>query len=252
MQKGWKVLGAPAVTSKNGGVSSGVLILVRAHLDAWVPHESQQLLVPFRLCKCYLRHLKLGVVDLYSIYLKDKVGFDDLNLGILRKLGQDIHSMGPPVIVGGGFNTSVIDMIGNADLDKIGMSIKAPSEPTYVSGDIESRIDDFWTSSILTQAFKSVSVDLDTPLPPHRPVKLVLGTGIDEILVNVPGKYQRYPTDPAIGPAPCPPSYSHLKEALDRFIQDHANDGGDIISVPKRDPDEQSRGQGVSDQVYGQ
>ena len=93
---GWKSFWAPSVVGEGGGTSAGVLLLVRAWLDAWAPGESAQL-VEGRLVGALPRAL-LGPWHLGGLLpVRQARGGPQGEPAALRRRGQPRARDGAPV-----------------------------------------------------------------------------------------------------------------------------------------------------------
>ena len=91
---GWASCFAPAKT-KDVGLSGGVAILWRRHLDIW-QDEGTEVVVPARILATYARLPGAGVVVMYVVYLDTQGGINGANADHMEKLREHVATRARP------------------------------------------------------------------------------------------------------------------------------------------------------------
>eukprot|EP00959_Pyramimonas_sp_CCMP1952_P269790 5640427-Pyramimonas_sp.AAC.1 len=102
----WRVHGCSCVHTEAGNGSGGTMIVSKNHLDAWNPPGSGATSYAGRAARCYLRSGGLGLIALYSVYLKDSTGMEGVSIFVMNSVWHDIFNHGLPHIIAGDFNVS--------------------------------------------------------------------------------------------------------------------------------------------------
>eukprot|EP00959_Pyramimonas_sp_CCMP1952_P082424 1722403-Pyramimonas_sp.AAC.1 len=103
-RSGWKVHGCPGVQLESGFVSGGTFVVAKNHLDTWNPPGVSVVIYPGRVARCFFRSARLGVLVVYSVYLKDSEGLSVVNTEVLTAIWTDCFKHNLPFIIGGDFN----------------------------------------------------------------------------------------------------------------------------------------------------
>ena len=219
---GWKSFWAPSVVGEGGGTSAGVLLLVRAWLDAWAPGESAQL-VEGRLVHCLVRCSGLGTWGVYSLYAKHGVGLKGNQL-LFDVAVNHAREMGLPCLVLGDWNLDPEVVAGSVGKGMLGQLL-VPRMPTCVTESAET-FRDFGVAGVrLLQAVSSVVTDLSLPVPlPHRAVRFEFHGGAAERTVLVVPRGPGLPADAPCGPKKAPLDCRECRACLAEALAgvDHA------------------------------
>ena len=167
---GWASGFAPA-RIKEAGLSSGVAILWRRHLDIWLD-EGAQVVVPARILAAYARLPGAGVVVLYSVYLDTQGGITGANADHIEKLREHVASHARPWMAIGDWNLSPQELFSVPWLLQVGAVAKATREPTCRVGESRSTIDYAVFGRGLDLAFGMISIQDDVQIATHEAIKV--------------------------------------------------------------------------------
>ena len=199
---GWRAAFSPAMRGPAGGLSGGVCICARAWLDFW-PHEVESL-VQGRLVQAWLNSRKFGRVALYSTYLVSGQGTNEPNEEIVAVLLDAAAAHGLPFLAGGDWQScpsGLADLISaNPKVD-----VWAPEEHTFKCSTGESTLDYFLADARLAPALSGLEVIHSALVPQHRPVHMIISTGVGSTLVKVAARQPKLPADRQQGPQQQPP-----------------------------------------------
>ena len=199
---GWRAAFSPAMRGPAGGLSGGVCICARAWLDFW-PHEVESL-VQGRLVQAWLNSRKFGRVALYSTYLVSGQGTNEPNEEIVAVLLDAAAAHGLPFLAGGDWQSCPSDL---ADLISANprVDVWAPEEHTFKCSTGESTLDYFLADARLAPALSGLEVVHSALVPQHKPVQMIISTGVGSTLVKVAARQPKLPADRQQGPQQQPP-----------------------------------------------
>eukprot|EP00959_Pyramimonas_sp_CCMP1952_P087279 1826045-Pyramimonas_sp.AAC.1 len=213
---GWRSFGGPCCITEKGRASAGVVTLVKHYLNSWAPDEGE--LVRGRLARCHLRLHDVGELTLMACYLYVGEGFTPRNLKILEIAGNQTHAVQFPYISGEDFNNSPEKLNSAIPLTKLRGVTRADLQyPSYVLDGHSSTIDYYMVDRHLDMLVE-VQVLRDVPTSPHSPVLLAL-RGVKDHMVDIVEPYQNVSTQRIFGPMLPPPSYVHLLNQIDGFLE---------------------------------
>ena len=129
-KRGWGRLATPAIT-KVSGPSAGVLVAVRAGIDAGLPLEPAYFPENGRFKAVKIGSYLPGGLLLVSIYFRAPEGLPDGNLQLLWDLEIYLAGLQLPWIVAGDWNLLPSDVQGSGIPQRLGASLVATGAPHH-------------------------------------------------------------------------------------------------------------------------
>ena len=204
---GWKLAGAQAGVTAKKGLSAGIAVAVRSHLETGLCAESADL-SPVgsdgRLAAAWTRIGPGTRVLIFSAYLWHSEKLSIRNKGVILSAIARARYFGCPGMIGADFQMppEVLQSHFGTILDEANAYIVAPNEPTHRPEHGTHRVVDY---SIVCAAVKQlildVAVDLAYEVSPHRAVRLTLRTPKSNLLVEEIKRPRAFPIQKPIG---CP------------------------------------------------
>ena len=154
---GWTFYGSKCLHGDNGGLSSGVAILVRQSLGSQAlcdsalsgvgcnsplerPGYLPMVIVEGRISAIKIDAFGQAGVVCISLYLKDGIGLIGENWRALLTLAEFLSGVGVPFVIGGDWNSSPECVIESGFCGLIRGRVFAPDGPPYVNKRSESKI----------------------------------------------------------------------------------------------------------------
>ena len=190
---GWNIFIEPALQTEKGGVSSGVAICVRLHVDCWQP-ESAEPFAKGRVACAFARCGKLGTVALYTAYFKVGIGLGQQNCDLAAAILGHAAAHGKPLVVGADWNLDPLS-VRSFPWHSIGAQVVEPFAPTCRTTSGASVRDFFVVSRCLLQAEPAVFVIGEADLPTHSPVALRFRRGVQRQLFNTLARPKNLPVE---------------------------------------------------------
>ena len=214
---GWRAWFLPCTYGDADGHSAGVAILVRHFLDAdpallGITTE----VVPHRLIAIPIRIKTIGLMVLYSIYLKSSSGLSLENINIIDALCDHCAQHGLPFCALGDWNLKSKDLIDYVSGKKLKFIAMVPEEPSFVVPKSKTTPDFALVDFRAHGLFHDIRTLSDVHMSPHRPVSLKVHKDAHSIMVNMVKRPPKLPVEPPIGPKPPPPDWHSLhKKTVD-------------------------------------
>ena len=235
---GWQSFFSCGSTTKKGGKSGGTGVLVRTHIQAWIPGEfgdAKGTFWPYRSASVMVHAGGLGVVCISSCYFftnstaKEKI--HESNMRFIAALGQFIRRVDVPVIVASDWQMTPNVLQSSPLLSELRLTAIHDSSGlgTCVTrgGASVSNIDFFIVSTHLADLVKSCYVCPHSPPRPHRPVHVDFVVKAKCVRVRAVREPKSIPTDPPFGPLPLPACWQDTSTAVAASLKDFHPKGVD-------------------------
>ncbi len=213
---GWKMIAAPAIVGRRGGVSAGVAIFARKELGIRFPSHGAHVLEPGRAVAAIVEAPACRPFLAISLYLRTGVGLAESNLGTLEKVRKCVKSHADlQSVVGGDFN-NVPEAIANVGCsEEMGTRVIAPVTGRGTCRTVHgSRVYDyFMATKALTDCIAEVATVEGTNIRTHTPVQITFHprqTSLKKLTLRAPEPLAR---ERVYGPLPPPPSWRRAKTA---------------------------------------
>ncbi len=213
INNGWKMIAAPAVSGKRGGVSAGVAIFTRVELGVRFPPHGAHILEPGRAVAAVVEAPACRPTLMISVYLRTGTGLGDDNLRTLEKVRSCLQRHEDmQCLIGGDMNTTPEAMCSAGCAAAMGTRIIAPMTRRGTCRTIfGARVYDyFMTTSALANCIDNVSTVEATNVRTHTPVQLVFQprqTSLKKLTLRLPEPLAR---ERVYGPLPPPPPWRHV------------------------------------------
>ena len=221
---GWTSMWA-AADRTHLGTSGGVALLARSHLGLCsVPGRANAVLWPARSVVGFLPNFCGRGLVLISTYLHTAVGWDSVNIDMVRSIAHFVSDLACSWIWGGDMNMAPAlfarggpEMSDPAEdrenwIARMNAVMVAPRQATCMSSAEGSTIDYFVMATGLAHNLVEVRVNDGATLAPHRPVELVLDRVRRSLRTRVRVKPKPFPALPP-GCARKPDNWSRARTA---------------------------------------
>ena len=211
---GWSSFWAPAALTSEGGMSGGVAIFVKNHIQCWTPNEVDPIFSAHRGIGVLVSCGELGPCLVVSMYFFTnnvaKSAVTPSNLRLLAVLGKFIQTVGHHVCIGADWQMEQQVLSQSHFLQTLGLCVRSSGSSigSCVSrgGQNSSTIDYF----VMHQSLRDVSTSCDycgiTPPRPHRPVVPQFTAKPRDVKVVILKEPRKLPVDPPVGPR-IPPEF---------------------------------------------
>ena len=207
-QAGWNLgLGSAERTGEGPlQTSAGVGVATRSYIGS-APVGSQCLeAYGHRICAAHVNGMLGGGFTLVSLYMKDGLEVQGINVDILRDLGAFLLQLEEPWMVAADWNMEPEVLETSGWLGAVTGAVVAPEGCTCTKG-LGAKLDYFVLHEALVDFVIGIEVLDRAPLSPHSPVCLTLG-GLSlghRMLQRV--RWRAFPPRPAVGCAPEPRAF---------------------------------------------
>ena len=223
---GWLSFWESCQVTSHGGRSAGVCILVRSHLQAWIPDSAPLVAYKHRAIGVVVSAGGLGQLLVCSCYFHTspyaKTKATVHNWHMLGKLISYIHEVNLPALVGADWNMEphVVDATGLTVQAQVELLHSAGSMGTCINthGAGPSNIDFFMCTKGLSDVIDEITICNSTSPKPHRPVYVRFAVKPRSLQALVVSEPKRIPTDPPFGPVVPPHDWGvalHVSSGLD-------------------------------------
>jgi len=217
---GWKLDGAEATRTDDGGRSAGTGIAVRSvyGLAPGSDLDEKCDVSPAgsagRLSAAWTNAILPRGLLLISAYFWTGEGLTERNLRLLERAGDVARAFGGLFLIGADFNMTPEELDAvRSWLDRMGVAIVRPEGPTCHSG---RTIDFFLVDRRLLPLVLGVHILLDADTSPHYPVALDLKLDYDFPLITVFASPAPFPKERKVGclRPPLPPARERFEAAV--------------------------------------
>ena len=206
--------------------SGGVVILVRAYIQSWVPTECDSVLFAHRAVAAVVSAGSLRPLLCISCYFhvnnSCKTKATPPNLRMLSVLGSHIMGQTLPALIGADWNMEPAVLKGTGVLGACQLEIRHTDRIGFKSvgtcvtngGACVSDVDYFVCSKHVNDVVDYCYTCMKTAPRPHRPVGLVFNTRPRSFLVEVLKEPPKLSVAPPFGPPPPPTDWSVFEDEI--------------------------------------
>ncbi len=209
INNGWKMIAAPAIGGRRGGVSAGVAIFARVELGIRFPPHGAHILEPGRAVAAIVEAPACRPFLAVSVYLRTGTGLKEENLATIDKVKTCLRRHGDlQCLIGGDMNTTPEAMVSAGCSATMGVKIIAPSSIRGTCRTVHgARVYDFFMSTgALADCIAEVDTVEGTNVRTHTPVQLTFQprqTSLKKLALRLPEPLAR---ERVYGPIPPPPA----------------------------------------------
>ncbi len=223
LKNGWKMIGAPATTGKNGGTSGGVAVFVRSYLGAHFPTNGNHVIEEGRAVAAVVDIDGCRPILAVSAYLRDGVGLNDANMKTIGKIGACVSAHGNKwqTIIGGDFNVepNVLNASGFAQQMEATIVAPASRRGTCRTSTTAKVYDYFVVGNRMAEGIDEVREVEGSNVKTHTPVTVGFMprlTALKKLVIQRPEPLEK---ERVFGPRLEPPDWEPTMKVIEEAVE---------------------------------